>query len=494
MQKPLRNKCLSLACFTRWLWLGSVWVAGSLWVWPLAPAAAWGPHPEITQAALNVLPEMEKWKRLLGDHNIQQLTHYCWMPDYRGRDLGPFYADDYLLIRKMPYHIGHTMPTVQLAFEPYFRRALQAFRTETPTNACRQLGPILHFVEDVGAPPHAKPNCPHHGELENWVNAQAIQIRGYKPQLLGKTDDEAWEGLRRRIEGLVAFSTQRAERALPLVSAPNPDRSQVEPIILESALESARVTADMLYTVFKLGLEWASPADAAGLKGTITASPLPANEDQEAQVVLTDTDYATLTETMPETDKSQWRGEFSFRNLPPGEYTVVVYRVGSQPATAKVRLEPGKTAQLDVQLPSAEPAGNLVYNPDGRLHLLPNPTPDRWTKQGNTYTSAPITLKRRMTYGCGAVRKDPEAKIFFHMPGLQRGGQPTPPPIRKELPADGGQIELASDPDHMTLIVQVQSNKPLSEAIEKVWVCAVPGKAAPEPPKPEKAKKSKEEK
>ncbi|MCS7305350.1 MAG: carboxypeptidase regulatory-like domain-containing protein [Thermoguttaceae bacterium] len=479
MQQPLG---------TKWFWLVSLLVAGNLWVWRLPPVVAWGPHTEITQAALDVLPEMDKWKKLLGEHNIRQLTQYCWMPDNRGRDLGPFYADDYLLIRKMPYHVGHTMPAVQVAFEPYFRRALQAFRTETATNACRQLGPLLHFVEDVGAPPHAKVNCPHHGELENWVNAKQIHIQGYQPQLLGKTDEEAWQGLRRRIEGLVAFSTERAERALPLVAAAKPDRSKVEPIILESALETARVTADMLYTVFKLGLEWQTPAEAAGLKGTIVAPPLPANEDQEAQVVLADTDYATLTESSMETDHRQWRGGFSFRNLPPGEYTVVVYRVGSQPATAKVQLQPGKTARLEFHLQSTEPAGNLVYNPDGRLHLLPNATPDRWTKQGNTYSSAPITLRRRMSYLCGAVRKDPQAKIFFHMPGVQQGGQPTPQPIRKELPADGSQLELASDPDHMTMIVQVESTKPLTEAIEKVWVCAVPSKTPAQTPGVEKRK------
>lgn len=473
----------------KWFWLVSVLAAGDFWMMWVLPAAAWGPHPEITQAALDVLPEMDKWEQLLGDHNIRQLTQYCWMPDNRGRDLGPFYADDYLLIRRMPYHIGHTMPAVEAAFEPYFRRAVQAFRTETPTNACRQLGPILHFVEDVGAPPHAKPNCPHHGELENWVNPKAIKIEGYRPQLLGQTDDEAWQGLKRRIEGLVAFSAERAERALPLVSAPNPDRSKVEPIILESALETARVTADMLYTVFKLGLEWQAPADAAGLSGLIRAPALPANEDQEAQVVLLDTDYSTLAHSRPETDKEQWLGEFLFRNLPPGEYTVVVYRVGSKPATTKVKLEPGKTARVDVQLQSVEPAGNLVYNPDGRLKLLPGPTPDRWSKHGHTYTSAPITLRRRMSYVCGAIRKDPQAKIFFHMPGLQRGGQPTPPPIRKELPAELKQIELASDPDHMTIVVQVQSSRPLPEAIEKVWVCAVPGKPAPEKPASEKRKK-----
>jgi hypothetical protein len=172
------------------------------------------------------------------------------LPDQRGQDLGAYYADDYLLIRELPQHVRHTMPYVHEAFAPYFRRALQALRTETPVNACRQLGPLVHFVEDVGAPPHAKENCPHHHELENWVRADQIVIDGYQPQLLGKNDEEALAGLLRRVAGLVAFSKARAERALPLLEETNPDRAKVEPIILESALECSRATADVLYTVF----------------------------------------------------------------------------------------------------------------------------------------------------------------------------------------------------------------------------------------------------
>src|SRR5690606_25787360 len=134
-------------------------------------------------------------------------------------------------------------PGVQVTFEPYFHRALQALRTENPVNACRQLGPLVHFVEDVGAPPHANEECPHHTELENWVDAGQISIRGYQPRLLGRTDEEALQGLLARIAEVVKFSTERADRALPLVSAESPDHAQVEPIILESALESARLTA-----------------------------------------------------------------------------------------------------------------------------------------------------------------------------------------------------------------------------------------------------------
>ena len=42
-----------------------------------------------------------------------------------GEDLGRFYADDYLLIRAMPRHVGHTMPSVQEAFAPYYCRRIR---------------------------------------------------------------------------------------------------------------------------------------------------------------------------------------------------------------------------------------------------------------------------------------------------------------------------------------------------------------------------------
>ena len=48
-----------------------------------------------------------------------------------------------------------------------------------------------------------------HTKLENWVDAKAIAIDGYHPQLLGKTDDEAAAGFSKRMDGLIAFSIPR---------------------------------------------------------------------------------------------------------------------------------------------------------------------------------------------------------------------------------------------------------------------------------------------
>lgn len=321
---------------------------------------AWGPHPEITRAALEVLPNLKQVQQQLGEANVAALANYCWMPDQRGRDLGAFYADDYLLIPALPRHVGHTMPAVMETFEPYFRRALQALRTETPTNACRQLGPLLHFVEDVGAPPHAKENCPHHAELENWVKSELISIKGYQPQLLGNTDEEALAGLLRRIEGLVAFSRERAERAIPLVSQPNPDRFQIEPIILESALETARVTADVLYTVFYLGLKPDNGQGNSELTVHVSAPAMAVNNDQEVRVVLLNTPFSTLTEATPSPSRDQWQGAAKFRHLPSGTYEVVAYRPGVKPAKAVVTLPESGSTTVEIVLETSDPPQNLV--------------------------------------------------------------------------------------------------------------------------------------
>ncbi len=40
-------------------------------------ARAWGPHPDITRAALEVLPDAERWNAALGAENVAALANYC---------------------------------------------------------------------------------------------------------------------------------------------------------------------------------------------------------------------------------------------------------------------------------------------------------------------------------------------------------------------------------------------------------------------------------
>ncbi len=444
---------------------------------PVRQAAAWGPHSQITRAAIKVLPDLPHWKAALGSDNLAALADYCWMPDERGMDMKAHYADDYLLIHQMPRHVSHVMPDVKQTWVPYFRRALQALRTETPVNACRQIGSLIHFVEDTGAPPHAREQCPHHSELENWVRDDHVIIKGYRPRLLGATDAEAEAGLLRRMAGLVAFSKARAERALPLVSQPTPDRAKVEPIILESALESARVTADVLYTLFSLGLGPQPPG--AKLAGTVTAAAMPLRDDHGARIVLLGTDYATLATTAePRPSESQWRGTYELRNLPPGDYRVLAYRTASQVQISKpIHLESGQQARLDFVLPATTPTGNVIENPDAQVESLQAGVADRWTAvpagSPPLWSSTGAYVAPHTTYRCGAILKDPAAKVQFVFAGRPSPQNKHPQPLICPLSLDGklrGELSTTLDGQRWNVTVQVRTTCPLKEAIEKVWV------------------------
>ncbi|HHX39372.1 MAG TPA: hypothetical protein GX715_05350 [Armatimonadetes bacterium] len=435
---------------------------------------AWGPHAQITKAALAVLPERARCEELLGEENLTALIAYSWLPDQQGEDLGSFYADDYLLIPAHPRYPPHAVPGVRATYPAYFRRALQALRTETPANACRQLGPLIHLVEDSGAPPHARPKTPHHSELENWIRSDAITISGYRPRLLGRTDDEALAALQQRMEGLIAFAAQSAERALPLVSSPKPDRAQVEPILLEAALECARVVADLLHTLFTLGL--APQPEGASLTGTVTAAEIPLRNDHGARIVLLGTEFGTLALTADESPAVGWRGSYHLRNLPQGTYRVLAYRTGSRPqVSVPITLMAGKTAHLDFTLPPTDPAGNLVENPDATLSYLQEGVPDRWRRVRvggkRVWQSAAARVKPGVSYRLGAALKDPAARVHFRflLRVMKREWNST----LVSLPAgDTAPAEKRFTPGilHSAIQVFIESDKPLVEAIDRVWV------------------------
>ncbi|MEX0714343.1 MAG: hypothetical protein WD278_18550 [Pirellulales bacterium] len=170
---------------TRILLAVVILVRGTLPVW------AWGPHTEITRAALAVLPQRDAWQSLLGDEWDRLARDYCWMADWRMAVRPDHYADDYLLFPSTSEHLGHMLPEVRRTYVPYFRRALQAIRTETPQNSWRWVGSLLHFVQDSGSPPHTiGAGGLLHTKMENWLDARQITIEGYQPRLLGRSDAE----------------------------------------------------------------------------------------------------------------------------------------------------------------------------------------------------------------------------------------------------------------------------------------------------------------
>jgi hypothetical protein len=315
---------------------------------------AWGPHTEIAQAALDAIGTGDPLVRQLGA-DANRLAQYVWMADWRQQLLvradEVFYSDDYLLFPAATRHYQHICPEVKLTYSPFFRRALQALRTESTRNAARWIGSLLHFTTDTGSPPHAAEILgPVLSKMENWVDAKLIHIPGYQPQLLGADDVEAEAGFLRRMDGLIAFSKERAQRCRADLDADR--REAVEPVVLESALETARVTADLLHT---LGVLATNSIGDATLTGKVIAPKIAntALSRLPAKVVVLGTTFSTLTE--PD-------GAFSFRHLPAGEYRLVVSAPGRVSEVQSVKLNAGSAVALNPVDWSCGADGNLVRN------------------------------------------------------------------------------------------------------------------------------------
>lgn len=327
---------------------------------------AWGPHTEITTAGLATLPDKEELQKYLGDDFARLSRDYCWMGDWQEAVRPDHYADDYLLFPGSPRHVSHMHPQVRKTFAPFFKRALQAIRTESPQNAARWVGSLLHFVQDAGSPPHTTGiGGTLHGKMERWVDESKLALAGYEPKLLGKADEEALRGFEERMAALHDFAKLRAERLKPLVE--KLEMRENQPLELECALEVARVTADLVHTLFALGLqEPATPG--ATLEGKLDYQPPEGYATVPAKVVIEGTHFSTTTDAA---------GRYRFRNLPPGRYTIWVLATGYDTEQVKdVVLEAGKVTRVE---PKLKPdVGNLVRNARFALRWVNANQPDCW--------------------------------------------------------------------------------------------------------------------
>ena len=370
--------------------LGVILLAWSAW--------AWGPHPQITQAALDRLGTNHPLVVRLGVE-AQRLTNYCWMADFKRlpfREPGEdFYADDYLLFPGMTTHLDHICPEVRKTYEPYFQRALQALRTENGTNAARWIGSLLHFAEDTGSPPHAAEyRGDLHIKMENWVDPKQIIIADYSPKLLGETPEAARAGFVRRMDELIEFSKVRGKQLWMPVQIGN--RRAVQPIVLESALETSRVTADLLHTLGTLA-ELPSTNQAV-LRGRINLPAGLAMEKLPAKVVLAGTSFSTL---------ANLAGEYEFRNLPPGACTVKAWRAGAFARDQTVTLENGRATVCNLDGDAKGP--NLVRNGEFKIRWLSAKAPDCWYRTDLGWEGEIVPLKAGQPYRLTATFK-PEAQ------------------------------------------------------------------------------------
>lgn len=359
---------------------------------------AWGglPHQEIIDAALTAIPAGDQITLRLGGeagHLRDTVEMGDWMnslivvqenwhvttEDYPQVE-SEYFGNDYLLFPAAPHFFSHIMPQVHETYGPYFLRTLQALRTEDQENAVRWMGSLLHFVTDSGSPPHAIGlSGPNHTKMENWLDASRIDIHGYQPQLLGTTDEEAAEGLARRMDGLIARNGEIARRMVPYAEAN--DRAQVEPLALDCAAETARAAADAIHTLLVLSEKSAS-ADAGSIVASVTAPALAEHPLLPAKLVLLGTNFSTLS-SRDDSSQQHYSGTFFLRNIPAGTYRAAIERPGAETLfIPALTIRKGEQVHLAWHLQNTTPAGNLVQNPAFRLLWLSSSSPDHWRHDG----------------------------------------------------------------------------------------------------------------
>ena len=361
-------------------------------------ARAWGPHSEITVAGAKVLDKDDPFLKYV-DHDMGVLGAIAWANDnasggmivgHRGYRV---YSRDFFdypgWVVPWGSDIGHGYDPKDDSYKMFFNRAIQAMQTETPDNAIGWMGAMVHLVEDSGSPSHAG-HVPwkYHLQLEGWIDGNKVDIVGYKPQLFGKTPEEALAGIYKRIGELHDFSVERAKKGMPLVD--KNDRPAAEKLIMESALETAKMTADLLHTLGYLQSQMKPVSGAGGLAGTIT----PGRNDLllTSKVMLLETRYSTLCDA---------KGHYEFRNLPPGKYRMAVMLPTCTPKFLDVTVEADKVASQDAQLVKTN---NLLRNGEQSVRFLQKDQPDGWFKELDPKPSQPqwesetLTAKPRQAF------------------------------------------------------------------------------------------------
>jgi hypothetical protein len=363
-------------------------------------AGAWGTaHTEITRHALKALPASDRAEaRLAG---LRQMEDFCWGGDYQGEVQATYYVDDYLLFPGFPHHSSHLMPNVANTWKPFFQRTLQALRGESPQNAARWMGSLLHFIQDSGSPPHAFPQTGGiHTRMENFIYNFDIRLPDYQPRELGRTDESALDGLTQRLEGLVAYSRERGEKLVTLAATNN--RPASEPLTLECAQETMRVVADTAHTLLRL-TESGPREGTASLTGTLVGPVMREFPYAPTRVILEGTPYSTVADPMPQLPGSREYGAtFVLGDLPPGKYTVALMRTSCKTLRKKVTLKRNGTKKLKIKLEADSPQGNLVRNPDFSVRWLRPSGPDHWTATGDEWVSDAFRVTPGEIYELGA--------------------------------------------------------------------------------------------
>lgn len=345
-------------------------------------AAAWGPHAEITAAALRRIATDSPIRVLLGEE-WDGLTSWCWIPDRRGsltiEGDTAFLTDDVLYLPGVPPNVSHTMPIVETTWMPYFRRALDALRMENSWNAARWIGTLLHFVQDSGAPPHAWPRGPH-GIMENWVPASLISIEDHTPRLLGEDEESATVAFVAAMRSYVEHAAERGRQIEPFAVASN--RPAVETLALVSANESAKMSADVLETLGRLA-QRPPPGPTGELFGRLSLAKPPSPPQLRSRIMIVGQPWSTV---------STIEGDWSLRRVPPGRYKLLAAVPGSPPWRAEAEVVGGMRTEVRFEPPGDSLAGRGLMNPDFSLRWTQPEAPDYWHRQRDGWESEPVLV------------------------------------------------------------------------------------------------------
>jgi hypothetical protein len=494
--------------------------------WIVFPTLVWGwgdGHRVITQAALDAVPERERWIAVLGaDHwqhiaGLGEATGYAGIADNQSefirRSWGAYFANDYLLTREVPFLHGYHVPVIEQPpwnrqISGFAKRALQALRTESPREAARRVGVLIHFIEDAGATAHAaRISPPAHTLLDNTVFLERIRLPGYTPVLLGGNDEEFITTLQERIAALIDRSRPVGERLKPkavelaplygtLRAGLSPNREFFDAISeaqIEPALDCGRLVADAVHTLMTLGL--GQSLEGATLSGRVRWGSLSAYEESGAEVHLLKSGSgaaANLFEacTIYNTHTDQ-HGAFSFHGLPSGRFRILAYRVGSSLVISEPEnLSTAASASVEIDLPPSQTPGNLVYNPELTLSTYQPQQPDRWMELApladgrRVLMNAPVPVEGGKSFRIGAKIRDPAARVLFHL--LPRSGKAAIQdcsrtmkidpafPVTKVFAGEGGEATVkAESPGVNYFLIVIETPQAVTEAVEDLWVVPV---------------------
>jgi hypothetical protein len=232
---------------------------------------------------------------------------------------------------------------------------------------------------------------------------------------------------------------------------------------LESALECARVTADVLHTIATLAVN--HPAQGLELRGTVR-SEIAASEGRfPAKIIFGGTNISTLT------DNSGW---FRVRNIPPGNHRISIIQPGSEALETNLTVNASVT-NLNFTL---RPNGNLVRNGDFKTHWITTNTPDFWSKSGTAWEGEILALKARQRYRVRAnFQPDSDAQVVVRWSSEQPFIVPKPakpPPFKsRTLTSDEAEFFITGSKEAALMLLTVRTPGHPTNGVTRLTVTPV---------------------